>query len=85
MPRRADDLGPEFWDASNQLGALDAGELDHLFADAETKAHLRADLQRELDELVEAALRANPGMFEELPNGCWKLRGNNVVPLERRR
>ena len=69
-----------FWQAANALRCLEAGKLDRLFADAETKAWMRADLEQELVRLVQMMLRADP-QYEQLPDGAWKLNDSNVVPL----
>ena len=44
------------------LNALDAGRLDHLFVDAETKAAVRADWVAKGEAVVRKYVRAYPGM-----------------------
>jgi hypothetical protein len=44
------------------LNALDAGRLDHLFVDAETKAAVRADWVAKGEAVVRKYARAYPGM-----------------------
>jgi hypothetical protein len=44
------------------LNALDAGRLDHLFVDAETKAAIRADWVAKGEAVVRKYVRAYPGM-----------------------
>src|SRR6476620_8487216 len=47
----------EFGKAENTLRCLDAGKLDHLFANTETKARMRADIEQEQLRLVEIQWR----------------------------
>jgi hypothetical protein len=51
------------------LNAIDAGRLDHLFVDAETKAAVRADWMAKGEAAVRKYGRANPGQFYETPDG----------------
>jgi len=51
------------------LNAIDAGRLDHLFVDAETKAAERADWMVKGEAVVRKYVRAYPGMFNETPDG----------------
>ena len=44
------------------LNAIDAGRLDHLFVDAETKAAVRADWMAKGEAVVRKYVRAHPGM-----------------------
>ena len=67
------------------LNAIDAGRLDHLFVDAETKAAVRADWMAKGEAVVRKYVRAYPGMFNETPDG--KIgglpEGANITPLRR--
>jgi hypothetical protein len=49
------------------LNAIDAGRLDHLFVDAETKAAVRADWMAKGEAVARKYGRAYPGMFYETP------------------
>jgi hypothetical protein len=51
------------------LNAIDAGRLDHLFVDTETKAAVRADWMAKGEAIVRKYGRANPGRFYETPDG----------------
>jgi hypothetical protein len=67
----------------NALQCLDAGKLDHMFADAETKAAAREDLMHEWGVALRKYIRAFPGQFCEYADGTIGLvsEGSNVVPL----
>jgi hypothetical protein len=67
------------------LNAIDAGRLDHLFVDAETKAAVRADWMAKWEAVVRKYVRAYPGMFYETPDGkIGELpEGANITPLRR--
>jgi hypothetical protein len=49
------------------LNAIDAGRLDHLFVDAETKSAVRADWMAKGEAVARKYGRAYPGMFYETP------------------
>jgi hypothetical protein len=51
------------------LNAIDAGRVDHLFVDAETKAAVRADWMAKGEAVVRKYVRAYPGKFYETPDG----------------
>jgi hypothetical protein len=51
------------------LRYLDAGKFR--FADAETRAAMRADIEEELDYYIEELLHSNPVIFVEHPDGTW--------------
>jgi hypothetical protein len=34
---------------------------------------VRADLEQQAIELITAELKANPGLYKELPDGSWEL------------
>jgi hypothetical protein len=53
--------------------SLERGSLDHLFRDDDTKNAVRADLEQQAIELITAELKANPGLYKELPDGSWEL------------
>jgi hypothetical protein len=67
------------------LNAIDAGRLDHLFVDAETKAAVRADWMAKGEAVVRKYVRAYPGKFYETPDG--KIgglpEGANITRLRR--
>ena len=67
------------------LNAIDAGRLDHLFVDAETKAAVRADWMAKGEAVVRKYVQAYPGMFYETPDG--KIgglpEGVNITPWRR--
>jgi hypothetical protein len=67
------------------LNAIDAGRLDHLFVDAETKAAVRADWMAKGEAVVRKCVRAYPGMFYETSDGKIGelLEGANITPLRR--
>ena len=56
------------------LNAIDAGRLDHLFVDAETKAAVRADWMAKGEAVVRKYVRAYPGMFNQTPDPVAQAR-----------
>jgi hypothetical protein len=58
-------------DESNDL---DAGKLDRRFPNEAVKQDYRAYLDAELHQWMRTELHANPDIFEQLPNGRWKVR-----------
>jgi hypothetical protein len=69
----------------NMARCIEAGQCDHMFADAETKQYMLADIMRELEELVRAEMRSFPGLYRELPDGSWALAKPNVLSFPHRR
>jgi hypothetical protein len=66
--------------------SIEAGKFDHLFANTETKAAMRADLNRQAIELIELELKENPGLYRQLPDGQWEIfpeAERRVIPLRR--
>ena len=57
VPKTIRRLERDFGKAENTLRCLDAGKLDHLFANTETKARMRADIEQEQLRLVEIQWR----------------------------
>ena len=60
-------LEREFGKAENTLRCLDAGKLDHLFANTETKSRMRADIEQEQLRLVEIQWRRVRPQIRALP------------------
>src|SRR6266545_4114024 len=52
--------------------SLEAGHLDHLLANQETKDTMRADLRRQATQLIETEFKENPGRHRKLPDGRWE-------------
>jgi hypothetical protein len=52
--------------------SLEAGHMDHMFADQETKDAMRTDLKRQAIALIQAELEENPGLYRQLPDGQWE-------------
>jgi hypothetical protein len=63
---------------------IEAGRLDHMFANVETKAALLADLKAEMLVLINAEIDANPGLYQRHPDCTISLRSDTVVPLRAR-
>jgi hypothetical protein len=79
------EFGHEIGNIVFVLNAIDAGRLDHLFVDAETKAAVRADWMAKGEAVVRKYVRAYPRMFYETPDGkIGELpEGANITPLRR--
>jgi|GraSoiStandDraft_55_1057291.scaffolds.fasta_scaffold352389_2 hypothetical protein len=65
--------------------SLLAGDMDHMFANQETKDAMRADLKRQALELIEAEFKDNPGQYRKLPDGRWETfpeRERKILPFD---
>jgi hypothetical protein len=51
----------EFWELAGLTKAIEAGQCDHLFEDAEAKADFLAQVNALSDALIKAEIEANPG------------------------
>jgi hypothetical protein len=60
MDPKAKELRRKLVEATGVLQSLQAGRLDHRFADHKTKARFQAVTQRQIDRLLEQVLRADP-------------------------
>jgi hypothetical protein len=50
-----------------------SGRCDRMFADAETKAYMLADIEAEMMALVDAEVDAFPGIYKRNPDGTISL------------
>jgi hypothetical protein len=57
----------------NVLNRIDSGRADHMFHDAETKAHVKRDFEQQLEALVEEEFQAHPDEVRKMPDGSWAL------------
>jgi hypothetical protein len=62
----------ELDDVLSAAQSLEAGHLDHLLANQETKDAMRADLMRQATGLIESEFKENPGRYRKLPDGRWE-------------
>ena len=64
----------------NQIWAaqrsIEAGDLDHMFADAETKAAMLADIRAMGVALIKEEFEAHPELYEGFSDGTWQLRAS---------
>jgi hypothetical protein len=85
--RESEKRQEELIELLNMERAVEAGQHDHLFADVETKAAFLEMLKAEANALIEAELRANPGLYRPLPGGRRTLVADSeraIIPLTRK-
>jgi hypothetical protein len=78
----------QFYRLENQRKCILAGDADHLFVNAQTKAHFLADIKVQQLALIKAELEANPGLYTQYPDGSWSLfpeSDRKVIQLKGRR
>jgi hypothetical protein len=71
---------------AREMNYIESGKADHLFADTETKEFVLADLEAQMDILVNAEVDANPGIYKRNPDGTISLlldSERQVIPLSR--